>query len=175
MISLKFYVMNFYFAHFNSHLLYGTFILIRTSSKDIQNLQVLQNRIIKMIHKLPQTTSTYLLYSKYAPNVLPVMGLILMSICTQVKKSILENDDALISFQMMRSVRTRLLKINHSKTSIRSNDLEIIGASIYNSLPEEIRELNHLRLFKSRLKNFLLSKVASLVSPLQMSTRNKII
>jgi hypothetical protein len=168
-------LMNFYFAHFNSHLSYGTFLIIRTSNREIQNLQVLQNRIIKLIHKLPPTTSTDLLYSQYAPNVLPVMGLIFMSICTEVKKSLLDNDEALISFQRMRSTRTRLLKINQSRTKIRSNDLEVIGASIFNSLPDEIRDINHLNPFKTKLKRFLLSKSGSLISPFQLNSRNKII
>lgn len=168
-------LMNFYFAHFNSHLSYGTFILIRFNSKDIQSLQVLQNRIIKLIHKLPPTTSTNLLYTQHVTNVLPVMGLIFMAICTHVKKSLLQSDDALIQFQKLRSTRTRLLKLNESNTSIRKNDLEIIGASIYNSLPDEIREVNNLIPFKVKLKKFLLSKVASLVSPMQLFTRNKII
>jgi hypothetical protein len=116
-----------------------------------------------------------LLYSKYAPNVLPVMGLIFMSICTEVKKSLLDNDEALINFQRMRSTRTKLLKINRSRTNIRRNDLEIIGASIYNSLPDEIREISHISPFKSRVKRFLQSKSGSLISPLQLNTRNNII
>ena len=168
-------LMNFYFAHFNSHLLYGTFVLIRSSNKDIQSLQILQNRIIKLIHKLPAITSTNLLYTKYVTNVLPVMGLIFMSICSQVKKSLLENDEALIQFQRLRSNRTKYLKINESKSSIRSNDIEIIGASIYNSLPEEIRNINYLKSFKTKLKKFLMSKADSLVSPMQLCTRNRII
>jgi hypothetical protein len=103
------------------------------------------------------------------------MGLIFMSICTQVKKSLLEDDEALIQVQRLRSARTGMLKISESKTRIRNYDLEVIGVSIYNSLPYEIREISHLKPFKLKLKKFLLSKVASLVSPIQLSTRNKII
>jgi hypothetical protein len=168
-------LMNFYFSHFNSHLLYGTFLLIRLNTKDIQQLQILQNRIIKMIYGLPLITSTHLLYTQYSKNVLPVMGIIFMSICTQVKKSMLDNDEALIQFQKLRSSRTQLLKVNESRSSIRRYDIEIIGASIYNSLPIEIREINHLKPFKVQLKKFLLSKAAVLVSPLQLSTRNQIL
>ena len=71
--------------------------------------------------------------------------------------------------------KSEMLKIGESKTRIRNYDLEFIGVTIYNSLPDEIREIGHLKPFKLKLKKFLLSKVTSLVSPMQLSTRNKII
>ena len=168
-------LMNFYFAHFHSHLSYGNFVLIRSNNKELQNLQIMQNRIIKLIYKLPPTTSTQRLYTEYAKNVLPIMGQIFMSICILVKKSLIEDDEALIKVERLRSARTKMLKINKSSTSIRANDIEVIGASIFNSLPEDIRKIEQQQSFKMKLKNYLLSKSASLVSPLQISTRNKII
>ena len=55
------------------------------------------------------------------------------------------------------------------------NDVEIIGAQIYNSLPDELRLIESINLFKSRLKSFLLSKSGSLSSIQQIYTKNKII
>ncbi|KAL7034009.1 hypothetical protein ACKWTF_007814 [Chironomus riparius] len=119
--------MDFYFAHFHSHLSYGTFLLIRSSSKSLKNLQILQNRMIKLIYKLPPTTSTHILYTDYAKNVLPVMGQIFMSICVIVKKSMLESDEELIKVERLRWERCKMLKINTSSTKMRANDKEIIG------------------------------------------------
>lgn len=168
-------LMDFYFGHFQSHLSYCNFFLIRLPSKDIADLQILQNRILKMIYKLPILTHTKDLYEKYAKNVLPVMGIIFKSLCMMVKKSLLEQDDALVHMEPLRSTRVQKLKIKDYKSKFMSNDVEIAGAKIFNSLPVELRTIESLNVFKSRLKSFLLSKNGSLSSIQQIYTKNSII
>ena len=168
-------LLNFYYAHFQSSLIYSMFVLIRSTSKDIQQLQIKQNKIIKMIFNLPPMFPTLRLYTEYASKTLPVMGLLFNSICVMVKKSLLENDEALINMTYLQSNRTKLLKIPRSNSKMRQNDIEIIGATIFNSLPENIRSINSLQSFKTELKKFLLSKVDSLITPQQIFSKNKII
>lgn len=168
-------LMDFYYGHFQSHISYCNFYLIRLPSKDISALQILQNRALKMIHNLPQLTNTYEIYEQYAKKVLPIMGLIFKTLCIMVKKSLIEDDEALVRFERLRSMRVNFLKTKRHKTNIMANDVEIVGAQIYNSLPVEIRQISSLKLFKLRLKSFLLSKSKSLVSTQQIFTKNRLI
>jgi hypothetical protein len=168
-------LMKFFYAHFISHLTYSIFIFTHLPSKDLHQLQVKQNRILKMIYKLPARFTTYRLYTEYATKTLPIMGLIFYSICKMVKKSLLEIDDALLQVTYLRSIRTRQLKVKESKTRVRNFDLEIIGASIFNSLPDKIRNISSLPTFKVELKQFLLSRTQSLISDQQFSARNRIL
>lgn len=168
-------LLNFYFANFQSHLMYSTFLLIRLPSYELKKLQISQNRILKLIYKLPTLTSTSDLYTNIAPTVLPIMGIIFYAICMMVHKSLQTSDASLIKVEMLRSIRVNMLKIERSSLTIRSNDTEIIGPSIYNSLPQELRSINSIPLFKRRLKQFLLSKNGSLSADVQISTKNKIL
>lgn len=168
-------LMDFYFGHFQSYVTYCNFFLIRLPSKDIADLQILQNRILKMIYNLSPRTHTQDVYEKHAKNVLPIMGIIFKSLCVMVKKSLIEQDEALIDVELLRSNRVKKLKIKSYNSKFMRNDVEIIGAQIYNSLPDELRLVESFNLFKSRIKSFLLSKSGSLSSIQQIYTKNKII
>jgi hypothetical protein len=168
-------LMNFYFAHFQSHLIYSMFLFARLPSKDIQHLQILQNRVLKMIHKLPPTFDTHRIYLEHAKNVLPVMGLLFQSITGMMKKSIIEQDEALIQTELLKSERTKNILIKAGRSRTRREDIEIIGASIYNCLPIGIKNENFLKSFKNKTKKYLLTKSASLVSTQQIFTKDKII
>jgi hypothetical protein len=168
-------LMSFYFSNFQSHLMYSTFLLIRLRTMDLKQLQILQNRIIKIIYKLPILTSTVDLYTKYAPTILPIMGIIFYTIALMIHKSLHSTDVSLIKVERLRSVRVNMLKTGKSSLTIRSNDIEIIGPSIFNSLPVELRSTSSHPLFKRRLKQFLLDRNDSLSSDIQISTRNRIL
>jgi len=103
------------------------------------------------------------------------MGLIFKTLCTMVKKSLIEDDEALVRFEKLRSSRVNMLKIKIHRTNVLANDVEIVGAQIYNSLPDELRQISSLKLFKLRLKGFLLSKSRSLVTTQQIYTKNRLI
>ena len=166
---------SFYFAHFQSHLIYAPFLLLRLQISELQQLQRLQNRIIKLMFKLPYLTPTSELFTNHATNILPIMGMIFYFVCLMVHKSLYAQHESLIKVQKLQSLRSSLLKMENSKLIIRSNDIEIIGPSIFNSLPAELREIQTPSIFKTRLKAFLLSISASLATNAQISSKSKII
>lgn len=168
-------LMSSYFSNFQSHLMYATFLLTRLRTMDLKQLQILQNRIIKMILRLPILTPTADLYTIYAPTILPIMGIIFYTIGLMIHKSLHSSDNSLIKVERLRSIRVNMLKTGKSSLTIRSNDIEIIGPSIYNSLPAELRSTNSHPVFKRRLKQFLLSKNDSLSSDIQISTKHQIL
>lgn len=73
------------------------------------------------------------------------------------------------------SIDILLCTIQKSTITIRKNDTEIVGPSIFNSLPKPIRDIQSKSSFQRRLKDFLLSKNSSLCSKQQISSRKKII
>ena len=77
--------------------------------------------------------------------------------------------------EVLRSTRVQKLKIKDYKSKIMTNDIEIVGAKVFNSLPAELRNIESLNVFKTRLKSFLLSKSGSLSSIQQLYTKNLII
>lgn len=83
-----------------------------------------------------------------------------------VKKSLIENDEALVQFERLRSTRVNFLKTKRHKTNVMANDVEIVGAQIYNSLPHEKLK---------KLKSFLLTKSRSLVHHSKFSQKNRLI
>lgn len=168
-------LLKFYYANFQSHLAYSTFVLLRNPVKQLQQLQVSQNRILKLIFGLPFMHPTKDLFTDEAKRILPIMGLLFYSVSIMMKKSALVGSDAFVKVEYLRSTRTKFLRTPISLTSVRANDVEIVGPSIYNSLPDEIRDIQSLNLFKRRLKAFLLSKNESLCSKQQLSTKNKIL
>ena len=168
-------LINFYMGHFQSHLMYTPFLLLKMSNRDIEQLQTIQNRILKMIFNLPMATSTEELFTKHAENILPIMGVIFYVVCRMIHKSLNYPDESLIKVEKLRSSRLEILKINKSTLMTRKNDTEIIGPSLFNSIPSKIRTIQSSANFKAELKKFLLSKNASLSSKEQISLRSCIL
>lgn len=168
-------LLKFYFSHFQSHLMYGTFLLLRLSIVDLNQLQIQQNKILKMIYGLPFTTPTEEIFTIHAPNILPIMGTVFYVVCTMVHKSLNKNDGTLFNVEKLQSARQLILKGKCFKLTTKKNDIETIGPSLFNCLPNEIRVIKSSVTFKVRLKKFLLGKNASLCSKQQISSRNQII
>lgn len=167
--------MNFFFGHFMSKLSYCAFLLLRSSSQDIKQLQTKQNRCLKIIFGLPMIFSTKELYTEVAPNVLPVIGLLFYSCLLSIKKSLLMNDDSLVKFEVLKSDRLKNIKIGKFKSNYLTNDITTLGSSLYNSLPVSIKSMDNLNSFKSHLKAYLLSKNITLISQEQIVNKTKIL
>ena len=168
-------LLKFYYAHYQSHLMYATFLLLRVSTKDLNQLQIQQNKMLKMIFNLPFSTPTDELFTNHAKNILPIMGLIFYVVCSMVHKSLHTSDESLFKVEKLQSSRVNLLKINKCNLLTKRNDIETIGPSLFNSLPREIRDIESPSIFKIRLKMFLLSINQSTASRQQISNRNQII
>ena len=150
-------LLKFYFGHIHSHLTYCSFVLLRCNKTEITKLQRSQNRALKLIFKLPSTHPTVDLYETYAPNVLPVVGLIFYSAILMVKKYLLQPDDAAFSMSNTFSNRINEIKIHTTRSSIKKDDLCSSGIALYNKLPASLKSINHILQFKKELKKFLLS------------------
>ncbi|KAG5674231.1 hypothetical protein PVAND_004211 [Polypedilum vanderplanki] len=153
-------VWQFYNAFLLSHLNYCSFMLIRLPIKEIKRLQSIQNRGIKLIHRLDPQFPTVELFKRYAPNTLPVVGIIYLSILTLVRKALNNPSEAFNIYDMMSGERRKnLISFKRFRTNYVMKDVTYIGPKIYNQLPDEIRNTTELNLFKRKVKNYLIEKI----------------
>jgi hypothetical protein len=103
------------------------------------------------------------------------MGVIFQSILVMVKKSLLDNNKLPLNITASSSARTLDLNQAAYTLTVKRYDVNCIGVSLYNCLPKELKMIDNLKVFSSRLKSYLLTKNESLCGDLQISTRNMIL
>lgn len=80
-------LLRLYYALIHSQLVYMVSIWGNAPVTDLGRLQVLQNRVLKVIYRLPILTSTVDLYRDYAKKILPIKGLQVYVACKFVRES----------------------------------------------------------------------------------------
>ena len=165
-------LLRFYFGHLHSHLTYCSFVFLRCTKTEISRLQKLQNRALKLIFDLPTTHPTVDLYETFAPEILPVVGLIFYSAIIMVKKYLLEPNESAFSMINTHSKRVNEIKAHLARSSIKKDDLCSSGISLYNKLPTSLKSIMHVVQFKRDLKKFLLSKREILLKENQFNDRD---
>jgi hypothetical protein len=165
-------LIKFFHAHIQSHINFAGFTLLHCRSIDIERLQRLQNKALKIIFNLPEMHSTAELFKKEAKNILPVAGLIYNSAIIMVRKCSTSNDGSLPKISRLRSLRTKDLKLAVAKKKVLKDDLTHTGGKLYNQLPNDIKSENNFFLFKKDVKQFLLSRNESLVKSGQFSSKS---
>jgi hypothetical protein len=165
-------LLNIYFGHVHSHLSYCPFVLLRCTSTEITRLQSLQSRALKLVFKLPMRFSTLELFTQYAKNVLPVIGLIYYSAVMLVRKISANNSNPFAEMTRQMSSRRTCYKVSKSKLKVMKDDIYVSGIRLFNNLPEDIKVIREIDYFKVKLKKFLLEHVESLLKPGQFMARD---
>jgi len=165
-------LIQFFHAHIQSHINFPGFVLMHCRAIDIQRLQRLQNKALKIIFNLPDLHSTAELFKKEAKNILPVAGLIYNTSIIMVRKCVTTNDGSLPKISRLRSLRKKELMLTTAKKRALIDDITHSGCKLYNQLPTEIKAENNFFLFKKDVKQFLLSRNESLVKSGQFSSKN---
>jgi hypothetical protein len=165
-------LIRFFHAHIQSHIYYAAFALMRCRSIDVERIQRLQSKALKLIFDLPDLYPTNKLFNKEAKKILPVTGLIFNSLILMTKKCVTNNDGSLPSIKRLRSARRSDLMLAVAKKKILKDDLTHAGCKLFNQLPEYIKAEKHFYPFKMEVRKFLYSRMNSLTKPTQFSTRN---
>jgi hypothetical protein len=167
-------LIQFFNAHFMSHVYYCSFIYAKLNKEEIKRMQVLQNRCIKCIFKLDSTHDTIDLFKSYLTKTLPIIGVIYFSLITSIKKSLIYNSDLFPRFQAINS-NTRsnglLMTQRFRRKSRLGNEASYLGVKLFNQLPTEIKQLEKLGKFKREVKKYLLVNIELLLDDAQLSTR----
>jgi uncharacterized protein YchJ len=100
---------------------------------------------------------------------LPIAGLIYLGLLILVKKSLIAMEPGMIDFVVkLKGRRKGTIEIERCHYLQRNKDVMTIGASLYNMLPVQLRDINTLSSYKSEVKKFLLTKQKWLVSDAQL-------
>lgn len=168
-------LIKFFHAHIQSHVIYTGSVLLRCRSIDIERLQRLQSKALKIIFGLPDLYSTFDLFKKEAKNILPINGLIYNAAIVLTRKCVVSKDGSLPSIKRLRSRRKSDLILEPAKKKVYKDDLCHTGCKLYNQLPDDIKAENIFFLFKKDVKRFLLSRNESLVKSGQFNSKNLLI
>ena len=146
-----------------SRMEYGNALLYGCKSKDLDRLQALQNKAVKLIFNAGKRDSPAPLLNTL--HWLPIRERIKYKLCMYIYKCL--NGTApqyLVDFITYKpkgtrftrsSMDTTLLTSQYARTSIGDKSFCISGPSLWNSLPKNIREAHTLSGFKKGLKSYL--------------------
>jgi len=156
-----------YNSIFKSHLIYCISIWGNAGPTNLQPLQILQNRFIKIMLMLPKRTPTIQLYkdasllnlsSLYKLQVLLPVHKLMKSpeIMPSTLVPLIKSTNRLHSHST-RSNNTLSLFVEATSSTFRHKSFAIQGPILWNNLPNSLRELNFFSTFKRKLFEFLLN------------------
>ena len=153
-----------YYAFVHPHILYGIELYGSTTKCNINRIQVLQNKMLKILTKTDFRASSTDLRKKM--KILSVEQLHNMSLALFVYKqqnNILPHifEDKFVLNKNARTRSTRQdgnIMIKAYKTNFGYNTVQCLGAKLWNSLTVEMRHSNSFNIFKKTLAEYLLEK-----------------
>ena len=149
-----------YFSLIHSHLQYLAVLWYLTSKYLINPIKTLQNRAIKNIYGLPLRYPTELLYRKY--NIMSLEQIYKYQICTFVHHNLHGTRHTNISMRLRNTVHNHGTRhqndidLLRASTKYGKNSVFYRGASVYNSVPLNLRCLNFSQ-FRLKIKKHFLA------------------
>lgn len=152
-------LLKIYFGHIHSHLSNIPQVLSIANCNEINSLQVLQNRALKHVYKLPIRFSSIELFRDVSKTILPVRGIIMFSTLTFIHKSMLGILQTDLKFDISKKgLRNdgKIIPQSNNNSSLMRNDISCLGVKHYNDLLLDLRALSDPEKFKTKLKDHLL-------------------
>lgn len=146
-----------YHSFVGSHLTYLNSIWGSPSIK-LNELKVIQNKIIKIIRKLNYRHSSILLYNSKILSLENINKYEQILLIHKIKCNLIKNNFCLKYVNQVHRYPTSSrhnFVVNSVKTSYGSNDPMVNGLNLYNKLPANIKDIKNLELFKLSLKIFI--------------------
>lgn len=144
-----------YYAHIHSHIIYLNSIWSGAPEYKLKELQILQNKAIKIIYRLPHLTSSISLYGdKFLPiNIISKYEKCLLLF--KLKNNLLKNDFQFLRNEEVHSHFTRIARNIRStifRTKRAQNSIFSSATIEFNSLPEAIKFEQEIVVFKKNIK-----------------------
>ena len=144
-----------YYAMVYSRIRYGIEVWGMASGANISRVQILQNRLLKVLSRKPYRYSTDKLHNDH--NILKIHD-----IFTQEIASFLHNyrngklpevfDEYFRTFADIHDINTRNNNMRYIIPQGSANTLKVKGPQIWNSLASDIKEIEKLKPFRVKLK-----------------------
>lgn len=155
-------LMKIYYALGHSHLNYLVGVWGCASKTLIKQVQTLQNRCLKHIAKLHPRFPTKALFGNHFPGIMNVNSLQKAALCTfihGVLHDYIHHTVKLRVTQLIHNTRYRKpLNPVSTKTKFCSNAISVLGCHLFNLLPKDITSMQSAPGFKSKIRNWLISK-----------------
>lgn len=160
--SISSYAKNtIYKAIVSPHLDYCTSLLIDFNKQQLDTLQKVQNRAMRLVLGVNKYTNIVTMLE--ALGWMTVRQLMVYKCCILIHKMVLGEAPSylvdkitLISDKHPYNTRqTSLIDIRHSRTQSAKNSLMHSGFNLYNKLPVNIKNEKRLKIFKIELKNYV--------------------
>lgn len=157
-----------YFALVHSRLQYVTAVWGSASKSHLRELQVLQNRCLKIVLRKPLLYPTVNLYSNRNDSLLPIKALYEYQVLVQMQKIVkgtsTHHNTVLHMSQQSRSSR----QANHiflfrPNSEFGKKKITYFGSKLYNALPENCKSFQNMFHFKRFVRNALKQKVEQFV------------
>lgn len=150
-----------YFAHIYSHLIFMNPIWSAASKVKLEEMFVVQKKALKFAHKKPMLTPSNELFSeKILP--LPVINeYLLLILAFKIKNNLIKNIVEIPPVSSVHQYPTRQREdfyLQPYETRYGSADFYYRGLKNYNELPVEIKRFRTLKIFKTRLREYLYEK-----------------
>lgn len=148
-----------------SHLLYLIEIWGSAAKTRIQELQRIQNKIIKTLFCYPFSTPTTKIYRE--TKLMNIKQLYIYNTCIIIRKIIKKNIQTNLTFTeksqtTKRSLRQpSLLVLPKVRTNCGKKNITFEGAQLYNRLPSNVRDVNSFSSFKLQLSKYILEHYSS--------------
>lgn len=161
-------LLSFYYGCVHSLLQYVIAVWGNACKSRLKKLQVIQNRCVKIIYKLPFLYPTLNLYSNTSHGILPIRGMVDLQTCTFVHdirfNTHKHHNLYLPVVSSTRSTRqaNHLVRIRAS-TSLGQKRISVKGPILFNSLPSNLRSIENKSTFKAKLKHHFKSKVIDFI------------
>lgn len=151
----------------HSHLNYLPIIYAYKRSNELKSLQRIQNKALKVVFNLPLMYSTISLFKNVSLAILPVYGLYRMQLLLYVFKSLHNIGYHTISFvrnQTVHNTRNNMnLRTARCRLETTKQRVEYMGSLEFNNLPQNIKNVERISIFKRRIKEYLLQNLEMLL------------
>jgi len=146
-----------YHTLFESHLNYMSIIYGTACDKVISPIQKIQNRALRNVFGIDFRENRVNMYAHLVQNCLPVRTINFISSATFIFNNLLSKIHSNIVFARVLA-RTRNagdLRKSQSKSNYGKKRISSFGASIYNYIPQDYKNLPHMHAFKWALKCYI--------------------
>lgn len=153
-------LLKIYFSHFHSRIQYLISIWGSAPKTVLQKLQMLQNKSLRNVYKLPFSFPKSQLYMEKAKNIFPLLGLHVyrkIIYIHKITKVTGTHSNQIISRpdHQHNTRRSSNYQIHRINTEYGRKRITFAGIVLYNNLPDGIKNMTNLSLFTRRLKAHL--------------------
>lgn len=151
-----------YHAHFMSHISYLNSIWNKCTEHQLNEIQRLQNKIIKTIENKPRLTPTNQLYT----NKLNIRNFNMYQTVLTIHKIKHKKLKFQGNLELVGNVQCRFLRniLNYRPNFFRKEkckkSLMSNGIKLYNSLPQNIKEIDNIKHFKQNVQQYIIKSIS---------------